>query len=610
MYNCNPIYSHPTADGRGIAVAPCVCCQHFTEVRRLVLQTFLDIAAIALRALLPVYALVIIYQCFASARRHRRPEKPLVTLEVLQTGQKIPVLFWENSIGRSKGSDIRIPDISVSRDHCVFLRRKEGWFVSDIGSKFGTFVNGERTEGRTLVSLDDEITVGHTTLVLKRGEEYQEKLRPSWFFSKASDKGALKPYKLMILITFFHLFMAVEACFSNEIKDFAPLYVFGAMELVMWAFFCVSSYALNRVNFELEALACFLSGMGILLLVRQELRSAIVQMIAMVIGMILFAVIVKFIENPDRVNSWRLWLMLGSVGLLAVTFVFARVTYGAANWISIGGVSVQPSEFVKVAFIFVGAAALDKLQTKRNFIEFIVFSAICVGALAVMGDFGTALIFFSTFLLIAIMRSGDFKTVILALVAAAFAVFIVLSIKPYVADRFSAWGHVWEHTQDSGGYQQVRVMSYMASGGLFGVGVGNGYLKYVFASESDLVFGLVAEEMGVIVAFSLAAAIIALAFYSRAITTRSRSSFYAISACCAAGLMVIQSALNIFGITDILPLTGVTLPFLSAGGSSMISCWGLLAFIKAADERTYAAKRRAPANALPERNRQEREVRA
>lgn len=576
----------------------------------MVLQTFLDIAAIALRALLPVYALVIIYQCFASARRHRRPEKPLVTLEVLQTGQKIPVLFWENSIGRSKGSDIRIPDISVSRDHCVFLRRKEGWFVSDIGSKFGTFVNGERTEGRTLVSLDDEITVGHTTLVLKRGEEYQEKLRPSWFFSKASDKGALKPYKLMILITFFHLFMAVEACFSNEIKDFAPLYVFGAMELVMWAFFCVSSYALNRVNFELEALACFLSGMGILLLVRQELRSAIVQMVAMVIGMILFAVIVKFIENPDRVNSWRLWLMLGSVGLLAVTFVFARVTYGAANWISIGGVSVQPSEFVKVAFIFVGAAALDKLQTKRNFIEFIVFSAICVGALAVMGDFGTALIFFSTFLLIAIMRSGDFKTVILALVAAAFAVFIVLSIKPYVADRFSAWGHVWEHTQDSGGYQQVRVMSYMASGGLFGVGVGNGYLKYVFASESDLVFGLVAEEMGVIVAFSLAAAIIALAFYSRAITTRSRSSFYAISACCAAGLMVIQSALNIFGITDILPLTGVTLPFLSAGGSSMISCWGLLAFIKAADERTYAAKRRVPANALPERNRQEREVRA
>lgn len=571
------------------------------EVRRLNLQMILDIATIALRALLPIYALVIVYQCFASARRHRRPEKPLVTLEILETGQQIPVLFWENSIGRSKGSDIRVSDVSVSRDHCVFLRRKEGWFISDIGSKFGTYVNGERAEGRTKVILDDEITIGHTTLVLKRGEEYQERLRPSWFFSKASDKGALKPYKLMILITFFHIFMAVEACFSNEIQDLSPLYVCGAMEIVMWTFFCISSYALNRVNFELEALACFMSGMGIMLLVRQVMRSAIVQLIAMTIGMILFAVIVKLIEDPDRVNKWRLWIMIASVGLLAVNLVFGKVTNGAANWINIGGISVQPSEFVKVAFIFVGASALDKLQTKRNFFEFIAFSAICVGALALMGDFGTALIFFATFLLIAFMRSGDFKTVILALAAAAFAVFIVLSIKPYVAERFSAWGHVWEHTQDSGGYQQVRVMTYMASGGLIGVGVGNGYLKYVFASESDLVFGLVAEEMGVIVAFTLAAAIIALAFYSRAITTRSRSSFYAISACCAAGLMVIQAALNIFGITDILPLTGVTLPFLSAGGSSMISCWGLLAFIKAADERTYAAKRRAPANALPQR---------
>ena len=573
----------------------------YQEVRRINLQIILDVSVIVLRILLSIYALVIVYQCFAAARRHRRPEKPLVTLQIKDTGQKIPVLFWENSIGRSKGSDIRVSDISVSRDHCVLLRRKEGWFVSDIGSKFGTYVNGEECKERTKVIIDDEITVGNTTFVLKRGDEYQERLRPSWFFSKASDKGSLKPYKLMILITFFHLFMAVEACFSNEIQDFVPLYIFGAMEIVMWTFFCISSYALNRVNFGLEALACFLSGISVLLLVRQEVRSAIVQLIAMAIGMIVFAIIVKFIEDPDRVNSWRIYIMIAAVGLLAVNILFGRVTNGAANWISIGGISVQPSEFVKVAFIFVGAAALDKLQTRQNFFLFIGFSAICVGALALMGDFGTALIFFATFLLIAFMRSGDFKTIILALAAAAFAVFIVLNIKPYVADRFSAWGHVWEHTQDSGGYQQVRVMTYMASGGLFGVGVGNGYLKYVFASESDLVFGLISEEMGLIIAFAVAASIIALAFYARAITTRSRSSFYAISACCAAGLMVVQTALNIFGITDILPLTGVTLPFLSAGGSSMISCWGLLAFIKAADERTYAAKRRVPSNALRRR---------
>ena len=553
-------------------------------------QVFLDIATVALRILMPIYAVFIIYQCFASMRRQRRPEKPLVTLEIKNTGQKLPVLFWENSIGRSKGSDIVIADSTVSRDHCVLLRRAEGWFVSDIGSKSGTFINGEEAIGRERVLIDDEITVGTTTLVLKRGEEYQERIRPSWFFSKASDKGSLQPYKLMLLITFFHLFMAVEACFSNEVQDFVPLYVFGAFTVISWVFFLISAYAFNRVNFELEALGLFLSGIGVMLLVRQELRSAFVQMIAMTFGLILYSFLVKFIENPDRVNSWRLAIMIGAVGLLAINLVFGRVQNGAANWINIGGISVQPSEFVKIAFIFVGASALDRLQTKRNFIEFIIFSAICVGALALMGDFGTALIFFGTFILIAFMRSGDFKTLILALAAAVFGGIIVLKFKPYVANRFAAWGHVWENAQGAA-YQQARTLTYTASGGLFGVGTGNGYMKYIFASESDLVFGLVAEELGVIIAFAIAIAIVALAFYSRAVTTRSRSSFYAISACCAAGLMVIPTALNIFGSTDILPLTGVTLPFISAGGSSIISCWGLLAFIKAADERTYSQKR-------------------
>ncbi|MBQ8057949.1 MAG: FtsW/RodA/SpoVE family cell cycle protein [Ruminococcus sp.] len=553
-------------------------------------QVFLDIAVVALRFLLPVYAVVIIYQCFASMRRHRRPEKPLVTLELKDTGQQVPVLFWENSIGRSKGSDICVNDPTVSREHCVLLRRQEGWLVSDIGSKGGTYVNGKKARSRTQVLIDDEISVGSTTFVLKRGDEFQDRIRPSWFFSKASNKGSLQPYKLMLLITFFHLFMTVEACFTNEVQDFTPFTIFLIMEALLWGFFFVSTVVFKRINFELEALASFMTGIGVILLVRQEIRSAYVQLIAATVGIVLFCFLVKFIENPDRVDSWRMAIMIGAVGLLAVNLVFGSVQHGAQNWIQIGPISIQPSEFVKVAYIFVGAAALDKLQTKRNFFEFIVFSAICVGALALMGDFGTALIFFATFLLIAFMRSGDFKTVLLALVSVVFAGMIVLKFKPYVANRFAAWGHVWEHAQDTA-YQQARVLTYTASGGLSGVGVGNGYLKYIFASESDLVFGILAEEMGVIVAFALTFAIIMLAFYARAITTRSRSTFYSISACCAAGLMVIQASLNIFGATDILPLTGVTFPFVSAGGSSMIACWGLLAFIKAADERTYAAKR-------------------
>ena len=550
-----------------------------------------DIGVVGLRILMPIYAIFIVYQCYAAMRRRRRSEKPLVTLFNTETGEKTPVVLWENSIGRGKANDITVNDPTVSRNHCVLLRRSEGWFVTDVGSTAGTFVNGEPADERTRVLVDDVISVGNTRFQLLRGDEYEEEVRSSWFFKKVSSKPAIKAWKLMLMVTLFHLFMSIEAMFWNDGTNlYSPLVMFGALAAAEWGFFSVSYFILRRTSFELEALALFLTGIGVILLVRQVERSAYVQLIAAVVGMVIFCIIIKLIENPDKINKFRLPLMIIAVLLLLTSIVFGKVTKGAANWIYIGFISLQPSELVKVIYIAIGASALDVLQTKRNLIEFIIFSVICVGLLALMGDFGTALIFFVTFLLIAFMRSGDFKTIILALAAAVFGVTIVLRFKPYVADRFKAWRHAWQYAQAEG-YQQVHVLTFIASGGLFGVGIGNGFLKQVAASESDLVFGVVAEEMGVIVAITLALAVALLVIYARAITTRSRSTFYSISAGCAAGLLVVQLSLNIFGATDILPLTGVTFPFISCGGSSIMSCWGLLAYIKAADERTYSLKR-------------------
>ena len=555
------------------------------------LSIIFDVGVVALRILLPIYAIVIVYQCYAAMRRRRRTEKPLVTLCNMQTGNVIPILFWENSIGRSKSSDVVVTDLAVSRNHCVLLRRSEGWFITDTGSTGGTFVNGVPVEGRAQVLINDVITIGSTDFEFRRGEEFQAPLRSSWFFSKVNDKPAIRPWKLLLMVTLFHLFMGVEAMFWNDgTNPLSPIILFGALAAVEWGFFAVSYFAFRRVNFELESLGLFLTGIGVMMLVRQVEKSAYVQLVAAAVGLVIFCVIIKLIEDPDKISRFRFPMMIVAVLLLLTSILFGKITKGAANWIYIGAFSIQPSELVKIIYIFIGAGTLDKLQTKQNLLEFIVFSVICVGLLALMGDFGTALIFFVTFLLIAFMRSGDIKTVILAVAAAAFGVTFVLRFKPYVADRFKAWRHAWQYAQAEG-YQQAHVLTFIASGGLFGVGVGNGYLKQVAASESDLVFGLLAEEMGIIVAITIALSVAMLVIYTRAITTRSRSTFYSISAGCAAGLLVVQLSLNVFGATDILPLTGVTFPFISCGGSSIMSVWGLLAFIKAADERTYSLKR-------------------
>ena len=191
-----------------------------------------------------------------------------------------------------------------------------------------------------------------------------------------------------------------------------------------------------------------------------------------------------------------------------------------------------------------------------------------------MKDLGSAAVFFVTFLIIAFMRSGSIRTIALACSAVVIGLFMFLKVKPYAAARFLGW------------------RTYAASGGFFGTGLGNGYLHNVAAGNSDLVFGMMTEELGLLLALVTATAIVLWVFYVRSDVTRSRSTFYSISACAAAGILLFQSLLNIFGPLDVIPLTGVTLPFISAGGSSMLSVWGMVAFIKASDERTYAVRKR------------------
>ena len=145
-------------------------------------------------------------------------------------------------------------------------------------------------------------------------------------------------------------------------------------------------------------------------------------------------------------------------------------------------------------------------------------------------------------------------------------------------------------------------MSAAASGGLLGMGAGKGWLHRIPAADTDLVFGMLCEEWGLLIAVLAVCAIITLAFFAVRACRVGRSSYYIIAACAAGSLLVFQTCLNVFGSVDLLPLTGVTFPFVSNGGSAMMSAWGLLAFLKATDTRENAsfAIRRGPGRELTE----------
>lgn len=392
---------------------------------------------------------------------------------------------------------------------------------------------------------------------------------------------------MLAVITLFQLICAVTLIEKGESENKLRIIItFTVYILVEYAYFIGARLILGRHGFEVELIAFLLTSIGLSVTASVYPSLAIKQLVAVLIGIAGFIVLQIILRDIDFCMRLRYPVAFLAVGLLVFTLVFAKITNGAKNWIYIGGMSIQPSELVKVAFIFVGAATLEKLQSNKSLTKFIIFALGCVGTLFLMYDFGTALIFFFTFIVISFMRSGDIRTIFLVCAVALMGGVLVLFFKPYVAKRFAAYGHVWEYF-DTLGYQQTRVMIYSASGGLFGVGLGNGKLRNVFAATEDLIFGVICEEFGWIMAAAILLSYVALLVYSIKHSKYARSSFYAICACAAAALMLFQASLNVFGVNDILPLTGVTLPFVSRGGSSIMSCWMLLAFIKAVDRGTY-----------------------
>ena len=389
----------------------------------------------------------------------------------------------------------------------------------------------------------------------------------------------------LILVTIFQALTGTVAITGNGFnsKLFA---IYAGFIILEWGYFIIASTFFGQNNFEIEIIGFLFSGIGLTNVATVDDGYALKQVVAIVLGLFVFITMLVVLRRTDIVMKLRMPVAVAAVGLLVANLALAKYTNGALNWITIGGISVQPSEFVKLAFIFVGAASLDKLQNARSLTKYLIFSFGCVGALFLMKDFGTALIFFFTFIIIAFMRSGDVRTIAIVCVAALLGAIMIAYFKPHVAARFRAYRHIWELINDEG-MQQTRTLIYSASGGLFGLGIGKGELRNVVFASTDLAFGMICEEWGMIIAFTIVITYALILLYAIKVARNTRSAFYAIAACAAAGLLLFQTSLNIFGVTDILPFTGVTLPFISRGGSSVISSWGMLAFIKSADIRTY-----------------------
>ncbi len=544
---------------------------------------FYGVYLATMRWVLPVLAVLFCIYWFKTLRARRVKTTVYATL-VGEDGTRYPIAFRETSIGRKKTCDIVLDVPTVSRRQAVLCLEDNGGFVlKDIGETGEIKVDGAKLRGEGIVRIGEEISFGgYRTKLVNPVQGDLLSLLPRRGPRKRVEAPGFG--LVLLLLTLFQLLICGELCLRYAGPDFS-LWVPGAfLVLLAGEWLCYAVTAARGGSMVVETMAFFLTTLGFAVCAVVSTSSLLKELLASVLGFCFFLALSLLLSRVDLAMKLRYPVGIGAVALLILNLVLATVKFGAKNWIKIGPITVQPSEFVKVAFILAGAATLQVLLTRKNFIAFLILSGSCFGCFALMRDFGSAAIFFVTMIVMLYMQTGNLSLIGGILAAAFVAVLGILKFYPYITRRFAAWGHVWQYAADAG-FQQTRTMVAIGSGGLLGVGGGNGYLYTVAAADTDLVLGMIWEEWGGVIALCALFVFVSMAIYAIWMCKGVQSTYYSIAICGVMSMMLFQVALNVFGSTDILPLTGVTMPFVSNGGSSIMGSWGMLAFLKAADRQ-------------------------
>ncbi|BCN30503.1 FtsW/RodA/SpoVE family cell cycle protein [Anaeromicropila herbilytica] len=262
----------------------------------------------------------------------------------------------------------------------------------------------------------------------------------------------------------------------------------------------------------------------------------------------------------------------GGTGLLLLVIVkkFGTMNYGATNWIKIGSIAIQPSEFVKILFVFAIAALLSKSIEFKDIIKVTILAAAHVLVLVLERDLGGALIFFVTYLVMLFVATANPFYFIGGLLSGSFASVVAYRLFNHVRVRVMAWKNPWKLI-DNQGYQVTQSLFAIGTGGWFGMGLGRGLPGDIPVVESDFIFSAISEELGGITALCIILICISCYIMFVNIAMKIKKRFYKYVALGLGTIYVFQVFLTIGGVTKFIPSTGVTLPLISAGGSSILS---------------------------------------
>lgn len=388
-----------------------------------------------------------------------------------------------------------------------------------------------------------------------------------------SKKSKLNKQIVYVFIIHFLCYLTMYLR-TNSVK----ILVFYSVQIFVAIFYMIVYHSIYKGSSRLLTNnSAFLLLIGYTMLTRLNFSLAVKQFIMATAGLILFAFVPVIMSKWKKLKDMGVVYGIVGLGFLMTVFIpgLGMEQYGSRNWIHIGTFTLQPMEFVKILFVFFVASTLVKANTFMDLMVNAAISAAFMGVLVLEKDLGAAVIFYITYVCMVYLATsrpvflGGGIMLGVGAVVAGYALFKD-SLFRHVMVRVEAWKNPFRYI-DTGGYQVSQSLFAMGTGGYMGSGLTMGKADTIPVSESDFIFSAICEEMGVIFGLALILVFVSVFISFFNVAMKCRSPFYKYVAFGFGMIFSIQALLNLGGVTKFIPSTGVTLPLVSYGVSSVLS---------------------------------------
>jgi cell division protein FtsW (lipid II flippase) len=392
--------------------------------------------------------------------------------------------------------------------------------------------------------------------------------------SLKEERQLLRYTYLLCIILFLNLFLIGKDGFDKG------AIVMGVIVCLLFAY----SYFIIRRFFPdgdkyilLFSNALAVIGMGILY--RLNSPVALKQLIWYTVGIAIFVLVVVLFPSLTSFGKYKIFYMVCTLILMSMGSLFGEEINGSKNWIIIKGISIQPTEFGKLSLVAYLAASLQyygenikgssEFARLKSLIEPGIVVMVSLGFMVIQKDLGSALIFFAISVTMLYIATSRVKYVLVCLGLFIVGAFISYKLFGHVRLRVLIWGDPWKYGFDQG-HQVVQSIISIASGGLFGTGLGLGYPTMVPVVTTDFIFAAICEEMGLLTGFGMLILYFLLFYRCMRVPIYGKDKFSRLLAVGYSTMIAAQVLVIVGGVVGAIPLTGITLPLVSYGGSSMI----------------------------------------